>query len=363
VIAVPYALSLYGWAGVDLFFALSGFLITGILIETRRASGALQRFFIRRALRIWPLYLLTVGALTTVAFCWPALSPQDAQSFQRAAPWYWFHAVNLMYQYGHVSKDPFAFGPVFGSGAIWSLSVEEQFYLVWPFAVWLLDSRWLARACLLVVITSVAIRVWSVASGLPSGFAYLVRWDAIAMGAALAIAARKEPGLWTSAKRAMSPVLEGSVARWLILLLASWTLLRGLAEADARGLHTFELLGLPVVAALGALAVFSAVAAPAGAPIARLLTSRPLREVGRVSYGLYVAHVIVLRVTDVLFQRYWPGAPRGLIALLAYVVAGCVALASWRYWERPWLRLKRFVPLQSRVDQLPKHPRTPRLVS
>ncbi len=120
-----------GWAGVQLFFVLSGFLITGILLDTRRAENFWSSFYARRALRIFPVYYL----LLAVTY---AIAPHRHQVF------YWLYLANLR---------QLAAGPAVESlGHCWSLSVEEQFYLVWPFAVRLLDERGLVRLCAAIVV-------------------------------------------------------------------------------------------------------------------------------------------------------------------------------------------------------------------
>ena len=119
-----------GWMGVDLFFVLSGFLITGILVDTKYSEGYFSRFYARRCLRIWPLYYSLIFFMFVVV---PWLRPSEAHTlFGRSSPWW---AYPLFLQNFLVSSPTGATGPL---GVTWSLAIEEQFYLVWP---------WVVRCC------------------------------------------------------------------------------------------------------------------------------------------------------------------------------------------------------------------------
>src|SRR5207244_9663063 len=126
-----------GWMGVDLFFVLSGFLITGILLDTRKSPGYFKNFYARRCLRIWPLYyalLLFMFALV------PLVRPSEAHvAFQRSAPW-WGYALFL--QNFLISVPTNAAGAL---AVTWSLAIEEQFYLVWALVVRFCSSAQITR--------------------------------------------------------------------------------------------------------------------------------------------------------------------------------------------------------------------------
>ena len=121
------AISTYGWMGVDLFFALSGFLITGILLDTKQSDGYFRNFYARRCLRIWPLYYSLLIFMFVIV---PHARPAEAHAiFERSAPWwaYPFFLQNFL-----VAIPQQAAGAL---GVTWSLAIEEQFYLVWPLFV------------------------------------------------------------------------------------------------------------------------------------------------------------------------------------------------------------------------------------
>src|SRR5215469_7550470 len=154
---IPFSLFQFlglGWSGVDLFFVLSGFLITGILLDTRRAPGYFRVFYARRALRIFPLYfayLLLILVVLQGIFV----------VFVRTNPWQHVNPLlYLTYSMNWVSglDDQWL-------GHLWSLAVEEQFYLIWPAAVWFCSRRSLPWVCIAMATAALAFRIWPQAIG------------------------------------------------------------------------------------------------------------------------------------------------------------------------------------------------------
>src|SRR5262249_32690328 len=182
-----------GWIGVQLFFVLSGFLITGILLDTKLDAHYFRSFYVRRVLRIFPLYYLTL----IVAFlALPHLMdlgdwPEQARRYEI---WHWSYLTNW-------------FGSVPGLSHFWSLAVEEQFYLIWPFVVFSLSTDRLMRTCGALVVTALLIRIVMVVGHAPVSWNYtftITRWDALGCGAAIAVAMR-------------DPFWYERVSRWLRL--------------------------------------------------------------------------------------------------------------------------------------------------
>src|SRR5687768_12816390 len=138
-----------GWAGVDLFFVLSGFLITGILYDSRSSGRYYVNFFGRRALRILPLYygVLVLAFLVLPVF----LEPQSAESLTRNQAWYWLYLINVK-----VALDGWDAAAYLGH--FWSLAIEEQFYLIWPLAVRALSRRKLLLVCAVCFIGALGFR-------------------------------------------------------------------------------------------------------------------------------------------------------------------------------------------------------------
>jgi len=173
----------YGWMGVDLFFVLSGFLITGILLDLKSSENYFRNFYARRSLRIWPLYYSMLILMFVIL---PLVRPQDAHEvFQRSTPWwsYPFFLQNFL-----VAAPSLAAGPL---GVSWSLAVEELFYLVWPFVVRFVSReslQWIAWA---VLLASPMLRLQFIARHWIIYSNPFCRLDGMMAGALLAILVRK----------------------------------------------------------------------------------------------------------------------------------------------------------------------------
>ena len=168
-----------GWAGVDLFFVLSGFLITGILLDTKGAPRFFRTFYARRFLRIFPLYY---GFLAIAFWVAPLLDPSLGVVPLSAQGWYWAYLSNVQLALAGAWQKPVWIGH------FWSLAIEEQFYLVWPFLVYATSAKNLVRVCIALIVAALLTRVALVATG--HGFATYVltpcRTDALATGALIA---------------------------------------------------------------------------------------------------------------------------------------------------------------------------------
>lgn len=314
-----------GWLGVDLFFVLSGFLITGILLQTRTSPHFYRNFYGRRALRILPLYYLLLLAL------W-ALYPGSGRFVLLA----FVYLANVT--------------PLFGVAGLyaplWSLAVEEHFYLVWPFIVRVASTRALWAIAIGLCVGEPALRVIGF---LRDSDTYSYTWfrlDGLAYGALLALYLRHP--LWVTPTR---PRLRR------IALLALGAGLALLIIGAPLGILTRkQLLGatLQYTAAQWVFTGFLAlVLASAGARLTAPLRLPALRRVGDWSYFLYLVHVLLFELYDRALLRlaFAPGtSPFGAILLRAGVVfaASCLlAELSLRYYETPILSLKRHLRYES----------------
>jgi peptidoglycan/LPS O-acetylase OafA/YrhL len=341
-----------GWIGVQLFFVLSGFLITGVLLADSDAplGHFLRRFYWRRSLRILPLYL---GYLAVLGFAYTVWGlPEELPA---AAP----SLLTYTHNFTRFSTDwqPSPFFTHF-----WSLAVEEQFYLVWPFLVHFLSRRALVGVSGALVVLGPLVR-GLIAAMLNDGRpAYDVGdalyWatpshaDAFAAGALVALLDLpdrvKRPGL-------VAAIAVGAVAAagawnlaWLERSgaeLAMGTLGFPLASID----HHFHLWAYTLLDLAAAALVAAAVAAHRRGGILSFLGWAPLAGLGRISYGVYVLHWPLL----VLFNasvRYRPMSLRGALMCAAWfaLVAG-VAWISYRFYESRFLALKDRGPGRAQV--------------
>jgi peptidoglycan/LPS O-acetylase OafA/YrhL len=308
-----YYPSLWGWAGVNLFFVLSGFLITSILLEARNKEKYFRNFYGRRALRIWPVYVfvLVVVYLNAPWFIGPSVL--DAI---RTAPWlaYIFFVQNLF----HIALPP-AIGPT------WSLAIEEQYYFLWAPLVRFLRRPWMLSLILLAaLIASPLLRMHHWSWFTPTHT--LIHLDGIAWGSLLAI------GLHT---------LPLSRRAWLRMGLAAMPLGIGAAATIAAGTPFLD----SALAIAFAGVVLSAIASTgARNPLNIVLSRGPLAFYGRISYGLYMTHIMVFIFfgwVDLEMNRY--GIARS-VALVGLRLAECTAFATvlWYGFESRILRLKRY---------------------
>lgn len=330
-----------GWTGVTLFFVLSGYLITGILLAAKGAPHYFRDFYARRALRIFPAYY----AMLLLAFALAnTLSALDTAGAGREWPFYVFYVSN--YWLGmNDGRTPMSqlLGPT------WTLSIEEQFYLIWPLIVGALTRRALAALCIALVVASPLLR-WSLmqATGDPTftSFALVSNFDGLALGALIA-ALRGDPrfGRWIVPGTGL--VLAGVSGLALAALVAA-NGSRFFSDARFWMSATGCLLFFPSLVASFFAGVL-VIALTSRSSMVKLLCFRPLVGLGRVSYGVYLYH---MPVNFVLTRLVWtsvflpiPGnePPAALVALLyiaRHAVTILVAVVSYRFLERPFLELK-----------------------
>jgi len=337
-----------GWTGVDLFFVLSGFLITGILLETREDAHYFRNFYARRTLRIFPLYY---GVLAMVMLVAPALVPRmramDMVTTLRAnAVWFWAYLINVRIAATH-SWDPAVPGRLMH---FWSLAVEEQFYLIWPLVVLMAGRKRLLWVCGGVVLMSFAVRIALILGdhGPVSGFAYTrfiagyvllpARADTLAVGAAMACLTRMRGGdAWM--RRFATPALIASV-----LALVAIAIPRGSLNEFS---PVVEIIGYPLIALACASLIVIALS-PTRSVARRSFEWRPLRKVGMLAYGMYVFHYpmrYALAGVAARLQRVAPNGATMLPELGAFIVLGfaatlAISFASWRCYESPILKFK-----------------------
>lgn len=308
-----YGASLWGWTGVNLFFVLSGFLITSILLESRDKPQYFRNFYGRRALRIWPVYLLAL-AICYLKADWFVGEPVSVAI--RTAPWwaYMFFVQNLF----HLALPP-------GIGPTWSLAIEEQYYFVWAPVVRFLRRPWLL-ACVLVaaLVASPLFRLAHYAWITPTDT--VTHLDGIAMGSLMAL------GLYT---------LNMSRRAWLIVSLCAMAA-GFIAAGTIAGGTAF--LDCALTAGFGGL-VLSAIASTGSRnPLSAALRRGPLAFYGRISYGMYMTHIMVFIYFGWLDQRMDAYGVAGNLAVVAFRLAASTTVATilWYGFESRILKLKRF---------------------
>jgi len=325
----------FGLLGVDLFFVLSGFLITGLLLDAKGGPHYFRNFYARRTLRIFPLYYFVLALLFVV---WPLLAnlPLGLQQAQTHQAWLWSYTTNFFI----AAKSSWAVLTYVNH--FWSLAIEEHFYLFWPLIVFVVRPAILERICLAVLAGGLLLRVVLSLSGVSElSISVLTpcRIDTLCVGGLLAAIARREGGAELLMRR---PLQAALVLGAVVLALSGWC---AIAKIGLPVLH--QVRGTLYALFFGALMLVSL--KPRSNLIARLFQSRPLMFFGKYSYGLYVYHGILTWYLpehvaearlDALLGNHWLTiAFKAAMGVGASVV---IAVLSYQLLEKRFLALKRF---------------------
>lgn len=336
-----------GWSGVELFFVLSGFLITGILLKTKAAGNYFSSFYMRRFLRIFPIYyfVVTLGLLLAPhSSWWNSLLPP----LEKTRIAYYFYLQNWPVFWNHAN-----FMPVSVFGHFWSLAVEEQFYIVWPLVIWLLPETGILWLCGAGLVLALPLRIYMVhlyAGDFTAMALTSSRVDGLLVGAMLAIFLR----------RGLIPL------RWIYLALAVGASLLGYIAA----FHHRELIAtyvyMPTIGITGFALVMGAFLALSQHRIPwlhRVLTLGWLRTTGKYSYGMYIYHVPIYLVSVKILARYFGiSVPMPLHFAWLYIavligVTFLVAKLSYDYIESRILGLKIYFKPRFESRQTPARER------
>jgi len=303
-----------GWMGVDLFFVLSGFLITQILLDTKQSERYFRNFYARRCLRIWPLYYSVLLFMFVIV---PFLRPSEAHAVfeARSSPWW---AFPVFLQNFLVSIPAMATGPL---GVTWSLAVEEQFYLFWPLVVRFCTETQLRKIAIAVICLSPALRFYLSLHQVNIYSNTFCRLDGLMAGALLALVIR-------SVSFSPAVLLTGA---WITFLVTV-----PLALTVETAFHAQW-----IVFSLTALASVSFVYLALFSPqrwLQSVLTNRFIVYTGTISYGIYLLEKIPLDAV----RTFHLDKHQFLVLPITTAVTYAMAAMSWNLLEKPILKLKRF---------------------
>jgi peptidoglycan/LPS O-acetylase OafA/YrhL len=337
--AWPSQWTAFGWMGVDLFFVLSGFLITGILFDGRETARRARTFYIRRILRIMPLYYAVLILMFVVL---PLIHrPHDLVYEQLAGDqaWYWTYTSNWLL--GLQIPPHFNYMNHF-----WSLAVEEQFYLVWPLVVWHTSRKTALRIAACAIAGALVCRIALAGAGvwwLATYFLTPCRLDALGVGSVIALALRAPGDPAVTARRVGDRMLRGAMAVTALVVVALMIGDRGFAAT----------VRLPVSVNLTAIAwIFGWLVTIAATRQPRWLQWKPLRAAGQYSYGLYVIHPFVFAY----LAARWPGGGLFAHGVAVVMVSASLAWLSYHGFEKRFLRLKpRLAPTMPLIALTPPH--------
>ncbi|GAB2470846.1 acyltransferase [Hymenobacter qilianensis] len=302
-------------SGPDIFFTLSGFLITALLLRDRQAvalqrttkRGVFLRFFLKRALRLYPAYLLLLG----LDFFWRGIPAANY------GPYVSFTSNLVIYQ----QQD---WGPL---AHLWTMAVEQQFYLLWPFVLVLLPRPWLPYAMALFVGGG----LYSQYAVPTTGFGHVLPHtclDALGLGALLAWVVLEKPQYFNQVYRGLGGLALASIV--LMLAQSAWGLDLYLNQRT-----------LVAVLVVWLMAYFVVRGETKGGMVNAVFTAKPLLFIGKLSYGIYLYHLTVLSCAYPVLDRlnhYLPFYERGAYGywlVESLLLIGAVAWGSWNYVERP----------------------------
>jgi len=332
----------FGWLGVDLFFVLSGFLITDILLNTLGKPHFLKNFYMRRVLRIFPLYYLTLIICLLILPHIKSLN-LNLDYYTNNQVWLWLYLQNWLY----VFKEPFGTQMLLH---LWSLAVEEQFYLIWPVTILLIRKPKIlfgivTAVLLIVAITRFAIWTYKIEELAYSSLYTFTRIDGICIGCMLALLMRIRPDFL----KKFTPLIVFALA---ILNFGFYFL----NYQHSYALPYLAFIGYTTFAMLFGILVYEAVAGKSKI-INFLLNNRILKFFGKISYGLYVYHWPVYILLLPFFQNLFIN--KGIVSnrnaeigssVIVTIIAVIISLISYHYFERYFLKLKnRFAATTTKV--------------
>ncbi len=291
-----YNLVSVGWCGVDLFFVLSGFLITGILLDSR-GDGYFRNFYARRVLRIFPLFY---GCLLVAYGVGPFLRT-DINGLDwliRKQLWFWSYLHNWLFAFQSFPQPNYM-------GHFWSLAIEEQFYLVWPLIVFVLSPRSVRRLCLILFLSSLFLRLGCLLyPGLGKQSHALIRYgtltrlDGLVVGAVIASWARTD-GLLPRLHRYAWPFLLAGLAGFGVTCVQALI---------CHSLFLLDLIGFTALAVLFGGLVTLCITRPAGSPMVGGFSFGPLRFIGKISYAMYIFHQPIMITLGAFWVSWNPSA-------------------------------------------------------
>jgi peptidoglycan/LPS O-acetylase OafA/YrhL len=332
------------WILMDSFFVLSGFLIAGILLDSRSRPDYYRSFFTRRALRILPVYYLLITILTCATFIHGTGYLYGGMTALHKWGSSWWYFVYL----GNVPSAITGRGPIAARGSfgpLWSLQIEEQFYLLFPLLVYRLKLRTLACTLIGLACFSTLLRIilyWLYPANTLVQYVLLpCRMEGLALGALIAIRFRMGP--WELSKKKLTLMAIASMA--VTCLCSAWSGYNWTSPFN----RTIGFLISPIACAFVLLWLIRF----RGSRLTACLRLPPLQHLAKISYGAYLFHVPVAAVLVPISAAFGVGAlGQGYLKVVSvFILTVILASLSWHFFESPMLRLKeRLSPKQISSD-------------
>ena len=346
------------WSGVDLFFVLSGFLIGGILLDSRASTNYYSIFYKRRFFRIIPIYIVTLLLAPVLVSLGLGPAGNHSVSLARdAAPWYAYLTFTQNFWMTHLGTLG-----ANGLGMTWSLAVEEQFYLMLPFYIRALSGRWLVRALLIGICSAPLLRVlllqFHSADWVGIYTMMLCRADALLLGVLAAVLLRNDR--WRERIRGAGLAFYILIPVFLLglafLTLRAWSMTSPLMKS----------LGFTWLALFYVTILLFILTRP-DSRVTKILRMKWLCWLGTLAYGIYLFHQII---QNLLFELIWgrglliTGGTTLVATLTAMALTLLLSALSWRYFEQPLICIGRRSNFEfgAAAETLGTHPSGVRLV-
>jgi peptidoglycan/LPS O-acetylase OafA/YrhL len=324
-----------GWIGVDIFFVLSGFLITSILLSTKNDESYFKNFYSRRALRIFPLYYFAVGVILLFA---PRINAEFTNNINYALP------IMLLYQQNWLLFFGVTWIPQY-LGITWSLAIEEQFYLIWPFIVRKLTKEKLLKFSLIYIFLSWSTRIVitfffkDLAADIHFYYSSFSRFEELLWGGLLAISISYD-GVLEKLRKFAVPMFIVPFTLFAILCLFSWP---DTPQPDRSNLF-IAMSGYTLVSwfTVGLLSIF--ITQPSQNLLRQFFQNNILVFLGKYSYSIYLFHIVV---TVILLDEFWLRNFRGwefffIHIILSFTITIIIAVLTWHLLEKHMLKLKKY---------------------
>ncbi|WP_426671929.1 acyltransferase family protein [Mucilaginibacter sp. McL0603] len=304
-----HKLAVFGQTGVTLFFVLSGFLITRILLKAKKSKHYFRNFYVKRILRIFPLYYF---ALLIMYFVTPLFITNSPYSFKNS--WmYWAYLQNISETFNLKARGPLHF---------WSLAVEEHFYLFWPIIVYYTTTSKLLRVIGGIIGVAFVCRYLLLHFGYGTFYFTFSVMDALAIGGFLA---------WYEARK---PVIKLNfnliIIVSLLLMIPTWLVTGG------KGYDWVQIIKLPIISIFYMAIIGKLITAKSF--LNSIFGSRSLSYIGKISYGLYVFHPLCF----IFYYYYFPGNNIWINAICCFSISIIIATISFYGFEIHFLKLKRY---------------------
>jgi peptidoglycan/LPS O-acetylase OafA/YrhL len=330
------SLALYGWYSLDTFYVLSGFLIATILLKTKGEEHYYKNFYVRRSLRVFPLYYFT---LALILLSMPILAPGYVKQIPGALPFYLFYLNNIFHFISSVKGTPYL-------EVTWSLAIEEQFYLLFPFLVYYTRKETLAKICGWIIFISILSRVlaaffWLDTAQMTNFFFFntFTRFEEIAFGVLIAVAFTY-PEWKSKLSRVSMPVF---LIAYITLLIVEALFNTGIPHPIYNNV-LITVVGYTLASVFAAGLIVTLTTRSETSLIRRIFRNKFFVFWGNRSYAIYLYHI---PVGMLLLDFLWQSGLRGWYMYFIYIgltfgITILISVLTWRFLEKPMLALKKY---------------------